>query len=215
MGSLAPVAFDIETSGLDGDAVITVAGLAHELGEILILNTDNRHADSNHLERALQEHSAGSVDLRVAPDEQSLLTALKQVAHDRLDEESHYLTAYHGETWNGGFDLPFIRTACVSHDIGWPFPDMAYADVLDMVDRFDTNDTNDLVGVYRKLVGSNSCDPFRESSAAVDAFDDGEWEPLLLHNLADIQRTHELAVLAGRYVPQSDFQMKNLSPPRS
>ena len=38
MADLTPVAFDIETSGLD-DAVITVAGLAHELGEFLILNT--------------------------------------------------------------------------------------------------------------------------------------------------------------------------------
>jgi uncharacterized protein YprB with RNaseH-like and TPR domain len=39
MGNLDPVAFDIETSGLEEDAVITVAGIAHELGEVVILNT--------------------------------------------------------------------------------------------------------------------------------------------------------------------------------
>jgi hypothetical protein len=47
----------------------------------------------------------------------------------------------------------------------------------------------------------------------VSAFENAEWLPLLRHNLADIQRTRELAQLADRYVPQSDFSMKNLQPP--
>jgi len=55
--------------------------------------------------------------------------------------------------------------------------------------------------------------PFEDSAEAVDAFENAEWEPLLLHNLADIQRTLELAMLGERYVPRSDFKMKNLSPP--
>ena len=42
----------------------------------------------------------------------------------------------------------------------------------------------------------------------------GDWLPLLKHNLADIQRTRELADLAGRFVARSDFNMKNLEPPR-
>jgi uncharacterized protein YprB with RNaseH-like and TPR domain len=41
---LTPVAFDIETSGFDTDAVITVAGFAHSLGESLILNTGGHSA---------------------------------------------------------------------------------------------------------------------------------------------------------------------------
>ncbi|WP_262181612.1 hypothetical protein [Haloarcula laminariae] len=36
MGDLAPTAFDIETSGLEPGSVITVAGLAFELGEVLL-----------------------------------------------------------------------------------------------------------------------------------------------------------------------------------
>lgn len=165
------------------------------------------------MKQSLREHSAGSIDLWVTPDEQSLLTALKQVAHSRLNDDYHYLTAYHGETWNGGFDLPFVRTACVKHDVGWPFLNLAYADVLDVVDQFDTNDNRDLVGVYTELIGDDSCDPFDGSESAVEAFESGEWGSLLLHNLADIQRTRELAVLAGVYVSQSDFRMKNFSPP--
>lgn len=213
MGSLDPIAFDIETSGLDDSAVVTVVGLAHSLGEVLVLNTGGRTANSNRLENNLRTDSVGNVEVLIADDEEALLGILHEVAHDRLDDDKHYLTAYNGETWNGGFDLPFVRTACISHDLKWPFPDMAYADVFEFVDRFDTGDQKGLVGVYDRLIGNDSCDPFEDSESAVKAFENGEWEPLLLHNLADIQRTRELAVLAGSYVPQSDFQMKNLSPP--
>jgi len=213
MGDLDPIAFDIETSGLNDSAVITVAGFASTLGEIIVLNTDGREANGTALEQALSEYSANGVDVLVTADETELLAAVDQIATDRLDADRHYLTAYNGETWNGGFDLPFLRTACISHDLDWPFPNMAYADVFEFVDRFDTNDQNDLCGVYDELIGTPSCDPFDDSGSAVDAFENAEWEPLLLHNLADIQRTLELALLAERYVPRSDFQMKNLSPP--
>ena len=82
-----------------------------------------------------------------------------------------------------------------------------------MVERFDTGDVNDLVGVYEELIGGEDCDPFDDSVSAVATHEDGDWVPLLLHNLADVKRTRELAVLAGRYIPRSDFNMKNLSPP--
>ncbi|WP_205738953.1 hypothetical protein [Halonotius pteroides] len=48
----------------------------------------------------------------------------------------------------------------------------------------------------------------------MSAFEAAEWLPLLKHNLADIQRTRGLAELAGRFVARSDFNMKNLEPPR-
>ena len=213
MGNLQPIAFDIETSGLDDSAVLTVAGLAHSLGEVLILNTAGRSANSEQLENALRTESIGDIDVLLADNEEALLGILHRIAHDRLDDNKHYLTAYNGETWNGGFDLPFVRTACISHDLDWPFPDMAYADVFGFIDRFNTNDEKGLVEVYNELIGKGSCDPFEDSRTAIDAFDAGDWEPLLLHNLADIQRTRELAIIASEYVPQSDFNMKNLSPP--
>jgi len=177
------------------------------------LNTGGREANQTTLEQALTEYSSSGVDVLVTADEAELLAAIDQIASERLDADRHYLTAYNGETWNGGFDLPFLRTACISHDLDWPFPNMAYADVFEFVDRFDTHDEKGLVGVYDELIGTPSCDPFDDSGSAVDAFENAEWEPLLLHNLADIQRTLELALLAERYVPRSDFQMKNLSPP--
>lgn len=213
MGNLAPIAFDIETSGLEPGSIITVAGLAFELGEVILLNTGDRDVDVDELEARLRRHSGGRVEIKACQDEHALLTTLAEVSTEQINTDAHYLTAYHGETWKGGFDLPFLRTSCAAHGVPWPFPTMAYADMLDVVDRFETDETRDLVGVYDYLIGEETCDPFIDSGEAVNAFENGEWESLLLHNLADIQRTRELAVLAGEYVPKSDFRMKNLAPP--
>lgn len=213
MGNLEPVAFDIETSGLKDTSEITVAGFALELGEYLILNTAERPADEKSLVKALDKDSDGAVQLQVVQSEKELLEEMSTFASDKLDGERHYVTAFNGETWNGGFDLPFCRTQCHRHDIDWFFGDIAYADMMQVVDRFDTDDRADLVGVYNSLIGNDTCDPFTDSGEAVAAFERGDWLPLLRHNLADIQRTRELALLAGRFVPRSDFKMKNLQPP--
>ena len=215
MGDLDPVAFDIETSGLDESAVITVAGFAHDIGESVILNTGGRDIDSAGIAAELEAHSSGAVSLNAVNDEQALLAAVADVASSQLDGDRHYLTAYNGETWNGGFDLPFCRTRFLNHNMQWPFGDIAYADMMETMDRFDTNDQRDLVGVYEQLIGNESCDPFEDSGEAVSAFEAAEWLPLLKHNLADIQRTRELAQLAGRFVPKSDFGMKSLEPPQA
>ncbi|ELZ98078.1 hypothetical protein C440_02483 [Haloferax mucosum ATCC BAA-1512] len=213
MGDLSPVAFDIETSGLDPSAIITVAGVTMDMGSWIGLNTTGRLADSTRLTTAVEHESGSNIRLAVYQSEEDLLIGLSEFATNHIDDDRHYLTAYNGETWNSGFDLPFLRSACVRQDVEWPFPSVAYADVMSIVNRFDTGDHNDLVGVYDTLIGGDDCDPFDDSASAVDSHENGEWVPLLLHNLADIERTRELAVLAGRYVPKSDFRMKNLSPP--
>lgn len=215
MSGLTPVAFDIEISGLDSDAVVTVAGFSHELGNWLFLNTAGRDADADRLVRALDTDVDATVSLEVVHHEGTLLENLAAFVDERLDGDSHYRTAYNGEKWNGGFDLPFVRLACLRNDVVWPFDDIAYADMMDVMERFDTDDTRDLVGVYDLLVGGDSCDPFNDSASAVDAFEAGDWLPLLRHNLADIKPTRELAELAGRFVPKSDFKMKNLAPPEA
>jgi uncharacterized protein YprB with RNaseH-like and TPR domain len=215
MSGLDPVAFDIETSGFGDDSIITVAGFAHALGESVILTVDGREQpDRKELVTQLDRHSSGTVQLEIVDTEAELLGAVARFVENTLDGDRHYLTAFNGETWNGGFDLPFCRTAFLRHGMDWPFGDLAYADMMQMVDRFDTNDNADLVGVYDALIGEETCDPFDDSAAAVDAFEAGDWLPLLQHNLADIQRTRELAELAGRFVARSDFKMKNLEPPR-
>jgi DNA polymerase III epsilon subunit-like protein len=213
MPDLTPVAFDIETSGLEPASVITVAGFTLELGSWLALNTNGRDANKNDLISRLEAESGSNVQLAICDSEEALLNRLVRFVDERLDDNRHYLTAYNGDVWRGGFDLPFVRTACARHEIAWPFPEMAYADTMDMMKRFYTGDTKDLVGVYDALISKDSCDPFVDSGSAVAAFNRGDWLPLLLHNLADIERTQKLALLAGRYIPKSDFQMKSLTPP--
>jgi uncharacterized protein YprB with RNaseH-like and TPR domain len=213
MGDLNPVAFDIETSGLEPGSVLTVAGFATDMGSWLGLNTSGRDADASRLTTAVEHDSGSNVRLSVYQDEEALLNGIDDFATNHLDGDRHYITAYNGERWNGGFDLPFLRSACVRRDTQWPFPDVAYADTMDMIQRFDTGDANDLVGVYEVLIGDEDCDPFDDSASAVKTHENGEWVPLLLHNLADIERTRDLALLASRFVPKSDFKMKNLSPP--
>ena len=111
MGNLDPVSFDIETSGLDENAVITVAGFAHTLGESLILNVGGSDEyDRQTLVTTLDTHSAGTVQLDIVESEAALLEAVASFARNQLDGDKHYLTAFNGETWNGGFDLPFCRT---------------------------------------------------------------------------------------------------------
>ncbi|WP_435182084.1 hypothetical protein [Halorussus sp. AFM4] len=212
MGDLVPLAFDIETSGIEPGATITVAGIASTPLAWLVLNTGGRPADEMQLRTTIESQTQASVKIAVRDDEAELLTALSNFANERIDGDRHYLTAFNGETWNDGFDLPFLRRACIRQNVDWPFPDIAYADMMDIMQRIETED-NDLASVYDELIGNDHCDPFTDSESAVGAYEQGEWVDLLLHNLADIQRTHALARLGGRFVPRSDFRMKNLAPP--
>ncbi|WP_276414226.1 hypothetical protein [Haloarcula halobia] len=212
MGQLDPVAFDIETSGLTEDAVITVTGFAHDLGEWLVQHQRSQCRPEK--PRSGFRCPLGRCRTVVARELRKELEDVASFVDERLNGDRHYVTAFNGETWRGGFDLPFCRTRYHRHDLDWPFGDIAYADMMQIVDRFDTGDNSDLVGVYNSLIGNETCDPFDDSAMAVDAFDNGDWGPLLAHNLADIQRTRELALLAGRFVARSDFRMKNLEPPR-
>jgi len=183
MGSLTPVAFDLETSGLESSAVITVVGLATDMGAWLGLNTAGRDADAARLAEAVEQESGANIRLSVHPDERGVLLALGEFATARLDGDQQYLTAYFGETYTDGFDLPFLRRACVRQDVDWPFPDVAYADVRTVMQRF-TTEASDLAGVYEELIGGGHCDPFADSERAVVSLDGGslfvavEAEPL-------------------------------------
>lgn len=213
MSGLSPIAFDIETTGLGPAARVTVAGFATGEEAWLVLNTDGDRPDGDSLQSSLESRADQSVNVVTELDEAGLLQTLRQFTNDHVDTNHHYLCAYNGERWRDGFDLPFLRTVCARHDFDWPFDDVAYADVRSMVERFNTGEATDLESVYAELLGGCCQDPFDESEAAIDAYWNADWLPLLRHNLADLVRTLELAALADRYVPKSDFNMKNLGPP--
>lgn len=68
------------------------------------------------------------IRVSVFQDEKQLLSGLNDFTSQTINGDRHYLTAYNGEVWNGGFDLPFVRSACVRRDVDWPFAEVAYAE---------------------------------------------------------------------------------------
>ena len=213
--TLELVAFDIETTGFAVDDEVTVAGFVLPVGCRVFCQTDGRPTDD--LETNVTDRATGDIILSTHPDEPALLEAIQEFTAMRLRDDDVLLAAYNGETWSGGFDLPFLRTRYAHHDLAWPFTDSPYADLLPLFDdQFNTTvgeDSHaDLPSVYETLC-DRPCtpDPFEDSGEAVDAFESGAFVELILHNVADIQRTQALGRLAERYCSKSDFNLKSLT----
>lgn len=213
MTDLETVAFDIETTGFGIDDRLTVVGFDASIGSKVFLNTGGRAAPSD-LDQHVADEMGLSVSLSIHASEAALLAAIAAFAKARLTDRNIKLVAYNGERWNGGFDLPFLRTRLSHHDIDWPFAGLPYIDVLEVVEtRFNTTDDT-LETVYADLVadGMNDFDPFTDSSDAVDAWESGDFDAVVRHNLADVRRTRAVTQVAERYCSKSDFSMKSLDP---
>jgi hypothetical protein len=131
------VAFDIETTGFTTDDEITVAGFALEMGARVFVQTNGQPAGA--IEQEVRDAAAQHVQVSVHESESDLLEAMTAFVAGRLVERDVLLVAYNGETWGGGFDLPFLRTRLASHGLAWPFTDIPYGDLLPVItDRFNT-----------------------------------------------------------------------------
>jgi len=221
--TLNPVAFDLETQGLLASDQITVAGLRLPLGAHILLNTGGRSVPDDFEATVASQCGLEAIRVDICDSEKHLLQRLTDISQERLHNKNRMLVAFNGETWRGGFDLAFLRTRCGQHDLRWPFHEIPYADLMPLVQkRVNTtveaedgpDEVGDLCGTYDLLIGGDHCDPYEDSSEAIYADYNGEWESLVLHNVADIERTQQLAEWMQRYVPTSDFQLKNLKPPR-
>ncbi len=96
-----------------------------------------------------------------------------------LGQQEVKLVAYNGERWNGGFDLPFLRTRLCYHGLDWPFTELPYIDAMDVFEtRFNTSEDT-LTGVYEELIGGEltALDPFVDSGEAVEAWKQGDCQP--------------------------------------
>ena len=213
MTGLDTVAFDIETTGFDVDDQLTVIGFDTDIGSRIFLNTDGRAPPSN-LEGRVNEELAAPVTISVQQTERALLCEMNAFVESTLARRDGKLVAYNGERWNGGFDLPFLRTRLCYHEIDWPFTELPYIDAMDVFEtRFNTSGDT-LTAVYEELIGSGltRLDPFADSKEAVEAWEEEDFESLVLHNVADIRRTRELIQLAERYCSKSHFTMRSLDP---
>ena len=213
MTELTTIAFDIETTGFETEDELTVVGFDSAVSSRVFLNTGGTTPPS-----ALADRVNGtlqtSIQLSRHDSEQGLLDELSTFVTSTLTQRDAKLVAYNGERWNGGFDLPFLRTRLCTHGLKWPFGTLPYVDAMDVFEkRFNTSEDT-LSGVYGELIGSglNDLDPFTDSGEAVTAWKNGTYEPLITHNVADIRRTRALMNLAERYCSKSDFSMKSLEP---
>lgn len=219
MSQMEPVAFDLETTGLHASDHVTVAGFALPMGTRLHLNVAGRDVDPGPLEEDLDGTGGAVVQVRTHADEAVLLDALQSFVEESIATREYFLTAFNGECWRGGFDLPFLRTRLRAHETAWPFTDVPYADLQPIYDRqFHTDrpagSAADLDGIATLVLGGEltDLDPFEDSAAAVTAFERGQFRDLLLHNLVDVLRTARLARVAQRYCSRSDFDLKSLTP---
>jgi uncharacterized protein YprB with RNaseH-like and TPR domain len=217
---LEQVAFDIETTGFDAVDVVTTVGFAVPMGVRVFLQTADR--DTSGIESAVESAvSETLVNVSTHASERELLSAVSEFVAERIRDDM-LLVAYNGERWNGGFDIPFLRTRYAQRDLAWPFVDVPYADVMPLVtDRFNTTvdgtEQGGLVTAYDVLCGGSygDLDPFDDSSEAVAAYEDGRFAELVLHNVADVLRTRALGRVAERYCSKSEFKVKSLTPTRS
>lgn len=213
MTQLTTIAFDIETTGFQAGDKLTVVGFDSAVSSQVFLNTDGTTSQAG-LADQLNNTLETPVQLSLHDSEQELLNELATFVTSTLTQRDAKLVAYNGERWNGGFDLPFLRTRLCTHGIEWPFGTLPYVDVMDVFEtRFNTSEDT-LSGVYEELIdaGMNELDPFIDSSEAVTAWKEGAYEPLIIHNIADIRRTRALMELAEQYCSKSDFSMKSLDP---
>lgn len=215
MTRLDTVAFDIETTGFTTTDRLTVVGFDADISSRVFLNVDERSHPVT-LEQRINDVVEAPVTLSAHDTERALLQAVTTFVDATISQRDLKLVAYNGETWNGGFDLPFLRTRLSQHALDWPFTGLPYIDVMGVFEsRFNTTDAT-LDSVYDELIGGgvSAYDPFTESAEAVDAWRDESFEPVVLHNVADIRRTRALVDLAERYCSKSDFSMKSLDPVR-
>ncbi|QSG09590.1 3'-5' exonuclease family protein [Halapricum desulfuricans] len=217
MTQLTQRAFDIETTGFNASDAVTVVGVERDLGYQLFAQTASH--PTGDIATAVQDTTDEHVRVATYRTEAKLLTAVATYVREQLSPVDVLLVAYNGETWQGGFDLPFLRTRLAAHGIAWPFVDVPYADLLPLIQRLfnttvDGDADADLVTAYDVLCDGDAgaYDPFDESSEAVTAFETGHYTDVVMHNLADILRTEALSTLAQRYCSKSDFDLKSLTP---
>jgi hypothetical protein len=238
----AHVAWDIETTGFGYAESLTVVGFWFPSGHatLVLHERPQTPADTEFLEGEIADRTDGvDVSVRVAEDNQEMLSVIGEVLFERFEREYNRLVAFNAESWKGGFDLPFLRAVSIRTNHQWVFDGIQFADLYDPLEkRINTTietdgtsaDSNTLTGSHALLSPSQHTfnalseyvpedhrwytehpyDPFYNSANAVYTYRQDEYLPVLLHNLADIHRTWELGELVRHYVSAKDITTKKL-----
>ncbi|MFB6253072.1 MAG: ribonuclease H-like domain-containing protein [Halobacteriaceae archaeon] len=218
--STKTIAFDIETTGFAISDQVTVIGFALPLGCRVFIQTDGRQIDQPSLQETCEDTFDMEMSVTAHQTETDLLKEFSQYVTEAIIPRNYVLVGYNGETYKGGFDLPFLRTRCIRNDVSWPFHEpVEYVDLLPIFrtlfnTQLDTTEHNDLDHVYTELTDGDlsTKDPFESSKEAVTAFENGAFTQLVHHNIVDILQTKKLTIIARKYCSKSEFRTKSLTP---
>lgn len=127
--------FDIETTGLSGvqDEVIVV-GFREELSEgvMTVFYQDSEQASS--VDSADLVASCEIV-LEACETERELIECVRSfVDSNGFRDGEAQLCGYNSNTYQGGFDIPFLRTRCSILDVDWVFERVKHLDLYDAVE---------------------------------------------------------------------------------
>ena len=230
------VACEIETTGFGWRGEITVCGFWYRGGHATLLANAGPHTvDERLLTDGLQDASGADVRVRVCDDETELLRGMGEELFERFERDYDRLVAYNADSWQGGFDLPFVRTRCLRRGVDWVLGGVMSSDLYDPVKkRLNTTHTaygtsadgKTLTGAHELLFkdapdpaglldveghpwySGRAYDPFGSSGSAAHHYRIGDLLPVCLHNLADVHRTWELGELVRVFVPAKDITEK-------
>mgnify|MGYP002760805756 CR=1 FL=1 len=107
MLTLELVAYDIETTSVEGRHEATVVWFAVPVGVRVFVQTYERAAPD--VEASVRDRVETHVQVSIHDSERVLLEAVGAFATVRLDGNDVLLVAFDGELWRSGFDLPFLR----------------------------------------------------------------------------------------------------------
>lgn len=130
------VPFDIETTGLYDTDVITSFTLEHNQEYISWLNSNGETIDSS-IESELRQESGADVSVHSCTNEGDILSSVGEYLNDNFNKDSTLLIAYNGEVWKGGFDISFIRSACLRTGEEFPFIGFTYVDLMPIFGKKD------------------------------------------------------------------------------
>lgn len=133
-------AFDIETTGFGAHDTLTTLTLEDDGVYHIWINADGRDVSVSDIRDTVEGESGENVRLYVAEDAEEMLISVGTYIEDNFDNLD-ILVAYNGETWKGGFDLQFLRTACLRNGVEWILNGVNYMDIYPIFgkkNRFNT-----------------------------------------------------------------------------
>lgn len=130
------VAWDIETTGLCWSDNITASGfwLPHGTAEVVV-NTAGTTIDPEAYEQYLHEHCGVSLTVHPTSDETALLEKMQHLIFEKFEREDNRLVGFHADSWQGGFDLPFLRSACLRCGVEWIFDGLEFVDLWEPIKK--------------------------------------------------------------------------------